>query len=108
MFDRVLNMPLDYLSCFAVVLRRIYHSWTPPPPPPPPFNKSDLPKIESLGGRGTKFFARNGDKPEKGGGVDVAMGNCHFFITFHFNHIYCVCGESKVPFITFQIFSILS
>ena len=28
----------------------------------------DLPKIESLGGEGTKHFARKGDKPEKGGG----------------------------------------
>ena len=36
------------------------------------------------------------------------MGGCHFFITLQFNHIYCVCGESKVPFSTFQIFSILS
>ena len=27
-------------------------------------------------------------------------GGCHFFITLQFNHIYCVCGESKVPFIT--------
>ena len=28
------------------------------------------------------------------------MGGCHFFITLQFNHIYCVCRESKVPFIT--------
>ena len=30
------------------------------------------------------------------------------FITLEFNHIYCVWGESKVPFITFGIFSLLS
>ena len=24
MFDRVVNMPLDYLSCFAVVLRKMH------------------------------------------------------------------------------------
>ena len=36
------------------------------------------------------------------------MGGCHFFITLQFNHIYCVCWESKVPFITFRIFSLLS
>ena len=49
-----------------------------------------LPKTESLGGV-TKCFVRKGDKLEKGG--------CHFFITLQFNHIYCVCGESKVSFI---------
>ena len=50
-----------------------------------------------------------GDKSEKGGGgVDVEMGGCHFFITLQFNHIYCVCWESKVPFISFRIFSLLS
>ena len=26
MFDRFLNMPLNYLSCFAVVLREIHRS----------------------------------------------------------------------------------
>ena len=43
----------------------------------------------------------SGDKPVKVGGFVT-------FITLQFNHIYCVCGESKVPFITFQIFSLLS
>ena len=52
-----------------------------------------------------------GDKPEKGEGIDVEMGGgggCYFFITLQFNHIYCMWRESKVPFITFQIFSLLS
>ena len=35
-------------------------------------------------------------------------GGWHFFITLQFNHIYCVCWGSKVFFITFQIFSLLS
>ena len=35
-------------------------------------------------------------------------GGCHFFITLQFKHICFVCEESKVPFITFWIFSILS
>ena len=52
------------------------------------------------------FALERGDKPEKG--LDVKMRGCHFFITLQFNHIYCVSGESKVPFITFRIFSILS
>ena len=51
-----------------------------------------------------------GDKPEKGaGGLDIEMGGaCHFFITLQFSQVYCVWGESKVPFITFRIFSLLS
>ena len=32
----------------------------------------------------------------------------HFFISLQLNHIYCVCGESKVLFINFWIFSLLS
>ena len=32
----------------------------------------------------------------------------NFFITLKFNLIYYLCGESKVPFITFWIFSLLS
>ena len=50
-----------------------------------------------------KFLLEREDKPEKGeggGGVDVEMGSCHFFITLQFNHIYSVCGKSKVSFIT--------
>ena len=56
------------------------------------------------------FLLEQGDKPEKGvwGGVDVEMGDCHFFVTLQFSHIYCMCGESKIPFITFWIFSLLS
>ena len=44
---------------------------------------------------GVRFFLlESRDKPEKGG------EGCHLFITLQFNHIYCVCGESKVHFIT--------
>ena len=65
----------------------------------------DLQKIESLAA-GRIFFARKGDKPEKWG---VGGGGCHFFITLQFNHIYCVFGGgSKVPFITFWVFSLFS
>ena len=39
------------------------------------------------------FLLERGDKPEKGGGGDAEMGGCHFFITLHFNHIYCVGGK---------------
>ena len=37
-----------------------------------------------------------------GGGVAT------FLITLQFNYIYCVREESKVPFVTFWIFSLLS
>ena len=65
----------------------------------------DLPKFESLGGREggggvTKFFARKGDKPVKGG--------CHFFYFFTVQSYLLCGGRSKVPFITFRIFSFLS
>ena len=49
------------------------------------------------------IFDSNFFKAEKGGG-----GGCHFFVTLQFNYIYRVCGESKVSFITFWIFSLLS
>ena len=53
------------------------------------------------------FFARKvGINPKGGGGVDVEIGGCHF--TLQFNHIYCVQGKSKVPFLHFWIFSLLS
>ena len=39
--------------------------------------------------------------------IEFSKG-CHFFVTLQFNHIYRVCGESKVSFITFWIFSLLS
>ena len=67
-------------------------------------------KLSHQGG-GMKFFARKGDKPEKGELMQkqgVGRGGCHFFLTLQFNHIYCVWGGSKVPFITFWIFNLLS
>ena len=55
------------------------------------------------------FLLERGDKPEKGGGVDVEIGGwVATSITLQFNHIYCVCGVSKVSFSTFRIFSLLS
>ena len=39
---------------------------------------------------------------------NFGVGSCHFFITLQFNYIYYVWGESKVPFITFWLFSLLS
>ena len=35
-------------------------------------------------------------------------GGLSLFYYFKFNHIYCVWGGSKVPFITFRIFSLFS
>ena len=63
------------------------------------------------------FLLERGDKPEKGGGGWCRNGVLPFFVLFtvQFNPIYCVCvcvfvvgGGSKVPFITFWIFSLLS
>ena len=46
----------------------------------------------------------------KGGGVDVEMEGLPLFLLLYSSIIFtvCVCGESKVPFITFRIFSLLS
>ena len=81
------------------------HSWT-----PPPLSKrgrgQDLPKIESL--EVYEMFCQKWGINLKRGGSCRNGGGCHFFITLQFNHIYCVSGKSKVPFITFRIFSILS
>ena len=47
----------------TLIMLKIYitiHSWNPPPPPPLLKGEYNLPKIESLGGGGTKFFARKG------------------------------------------------
>ena len=82
------------------------HSWT------PPFieGQGRTRKLGHWWGGLQKFLLEMGDKSEKGGGggADVEMVGCHFFITLQVSHIYCVCWESKVPFITFRIFSLLS
>ena len=53
------------------------------------------------GGGGLNFLLERGDKLEK-------VGSCHFFYYFTVQlHLLCV-GKSKVPFITFRIFSLLS
>ena len=61
------------------------------------------------------FLLERGNKPEKGGGVDVEMGVATFLLLYSSITFtvcvcvcVCVCGESKVPFITFCILSILS
>ena len=56
----------------------------------------------NLGGGVTKILLERGDNPEKGGGVDVEMGGCYFFITLMFNCIYCVWqGKVKFPLLHF-------
>ena len=66
----------------------VHHSWN-----PPPLLKGGrtFRKLSHLGGGGgvRNFFARKRDKPVKGGGC-CRMGDCHFFITLSFSHIYCV------------------
>ena len=78
------------------------------PPLPPIIIKGgvyDLLKIESLEGGLQNFLLERGKQLKKR--VDVEMGVCHFSITLQLSHIYCVWGESKVPFITFWIFNLL-
>ena len=60
-------------------------------------------KLSHLGGRGacTKNNSENR-------GLIQKWGSCHFFITLQFNRIYCVLRKSKVSFITFWFFSLLS
>ena len=52
------------------------------------------------GGRDTMFFVRMW--------INVKRGDGTFFIILQFNHIYCACENSKVSFITFWFFSLLS
>ena len=81
-----------------------------PPPLPPPLIKGreNLPKIESLEGGLRNFLQERGNKAENGGELMQKWWGCHFFIILQFNYIYHVWGESKVSFITFRIFSLLS
>ena len=60
-------------------------------------------KLSYLGGGYKMFCQKGGIKLKRGGVVDVEMGGCHFlyYFTVQFNHIYCVQGKSKVPFISF-------
>ena len=74
-----------------------------PAPPPRTFRKLSLLRGGGGGGVGN-FLLERGDKLGKGGGVDVEMWGLSLFFTLQFNHIYCVWGESKVPYITFPIF----
>ena len=61
-------------------------------------------KLSHLGGV-PSFLLERVDKPGKEGELMQKYG---FFITLQFNHIYSVCGKSKVSFITFQFFNLLS
>ena len=63
----------------------------------------DLAKIESLEGGVQNFLLERRDKPVKGGGgVDVEMEGCHFFITLQLHNIYCVrVRKVKFPLLLF-------
>ena len=65
-------------------------------------------KLSHSGGGGVpKTLVERGDKPEKG--VDVEMSGLPLFYYFTVQyHFLCVLGKSKVSFITFQFFSLLS
>ena len=63
-------------------------------------------KIESPWGEGTKFFARKGDKPEKGGGgggVDVEIRGVATFLLLYSSIIFNVCeGKVRFPLLLFD------
>ena len=95
------------------------HSWTVRPPPTPSPPRQHFPRSLQGGvglskyrvpseGQYKLFLSKRRDKPEKeGGGVFTqkwGVGGSNY----EFNHIYCVCREIKVPFITFRILSLLS
>ena len=57
------------------------------------------------------ILLKRGDKPDKGGWCRNGRGGGGVPLFYYFtvqSHLLCVCGESKVPFITFWIFSLLS
>ena len=72
--------------------------------PSPPLIKGgvqDLPIIESLGEGIQSFLLERGNKPLKEG-----LPLFYYFTVQ--SYLLCVCGKSKVSFITFQFFSFLS
>ena len=74
----------------------IKHRWN---PSPPPFLKGGCrtsQKLSQLGGGVPKILVERADNSEKGGGVDVEMRGCHFFIALQFNCIYCVWGKRSL------------
>ena len=68
----------------------------PPLPPPPHYGKpckgGGIGPFKNWVTWGVRsLLLERGNKPEKGGGgVDVEMGDWHFFINLQFNHIYSV------------------
>ena len=95
------------------LLKCLKHQQLEPPPLLKEGGSRTFQKLSPLGGEGgwgTKNFTKKGDNPEKGGGgVDVEMGGCHFFVTLQFNCIYCVCwGKVNFPLLHFgsSVFSV--
>ena len=96
--ERVCNFKIQKSSICSNRLRifnfdNINHSWNPPPPLPTPIIKEgggqDLTKIDSLRG-GRKFCQKRGDKPEKGGLMQIWRGEggvATFFTTLQFSSI---------------------
>ena len=84
---------MNLITCFEQQLTSEHrnHSWNP------------LPLLK--GGRTFRKMSHLGG----GGGVrNFLLERGINLITLQFNHIYCMCGESKVSFITFWIFSLWS
>ena len=109
-FTQISDKSHDFLKKTIFVT---FHSWTPPLTPSPLIKGGqDLPKIESLGGGGRglyKYFCQKRDKPEKGG-LMGGEGGGRLPLFYYFtvpSHLLCV-GKSKIPFIIFRIFGLLS
>ena len=60
-------------------------------------------KLTHLGGGYKMFCLKGGDKPEKGG-CCRSGGPLSLFLLLCSSITFTVCGESKIPFITFWIF----
>ena len=86
----------------CLIFRADQHSWNSPPP-----HLLSFQKLRHLG-TVQKCLLERRDKLEREG-LMQKWRDCHFFFfTLQFNHNYCVDAESKVPFNTFRIFSLLS
>ena len=90
------------LYLFSPNIGLFIHSWS------PPSLKGDGPSKNLITWGGTNNFARKGNNPENGGSW-CRNGGLSLFYYFNVQlHLLCVAGKSKVSFITFWFFSLLS
>ena len=96
---------LELQLCFNCFF--FWSNFTPPHSWNPPFLPVPFQKLSHLGGRGRNFLLEREDKPVNGGSW-CWNGGLPPFLLLYSSIIFTICEESKVPFITFWIFSLLS